>query len=349
MAASGSGSVQMSAESSVTILHVDIGGGTTKLAVINDGVVESTCAVAVGARTLLLDDDRYIVRLADSARRVAEGAGLNLRVGEILDAEQERTIAEAMVAAVVRFATGRAASSGDKALLLTEPLELAAPPRFVTFSGGVSEFVYGREQRSFNDLGNTLGTQFRAAALAGMFEAPMLEPRQGIRATAVGLSQFSVQVSGKTVHAQHDLLPLRNVPVVGPVECGGLQQGVEIARGIERAVQQIDLIGDRALAIAIRWRGDPGYRPLRALADALASTMNDLLRAGVTVDALIVLLDSDLAAALGSILHGEIGIPLPILCFDSVDVDQCDFVDVGSAVGAAQLIPVIMKSMLFES
>src|SRR5687767_1006874 len=50
LAAHGSGAAAISRQTHHTVLNVDIGGGTTKFALIENGVVLSTCAIAVGAR-----------------------------------------------------------------------------------------------------------------------------------------------------------------------------------------------------------------------------------------------------------------------------------------------------------
>ena len=42
-------------------------------------------------------------------------------------------------------------------------------------------------------------------------------PAQGIRATVIGASQYTTQVSGSTIFVSpHSALPLRNVPVIAP-------------------------------------------------------------------------------------------------------------------------------------
>ncbi|MGC1300762.1 MAG: ethanolamine ammonia-lyase reactivating factor EutA, partial [Caulobacteraceae bacterium] len=63
LAAYGSGAAQASAEQGLRILNVDIGGGTTKLAVVEGGRVTATAAVHIGGRLQVVDADGVIVRL----------------------------------------------------------------------------------------------------------------------------------------------------------------------------------------------------------------------------------------------------------------------------------------------
>src|SRR5690606_37906804 len=84
-----------------------------------------------------------------------------------------------------------------------------------TFSGGVSEYIYGREPARFGDLGSLLGAEInRLMQEAGLH---VHEPVGGIRATVIGASQYSVQVSGSTIFIHPDnAVPLRNIPVIRP-------------------------------------------------------------------------------------------------------------------------------------
>ena len=72
-------------------------------------------------------------------------------------------------------------------------------PAAITFSGGVSEYIYGRETRDFGDIARSPGASPRRAA-TGASRRRSSWPREGIRATVIGASQFTVQVSGKTIH-----------------------------------------------------------------------------------------------------------------------------------------------------
>src|SRR5581483_10846450 len=102
-----------------------------------------------------------------------------------------------------------------KSLLRTDPLSKPYASASMQFSGGVSEFIYGNEEKKFGDLGPLLAAEIRtrAEALGATLEAPI----EGIRATVVGASQYTIQLSGSTIYvAPMDAVPLRNVPVIAP-------------------------------------------------------------------------------------------------------------------------------------
>src|SRR5204863_4674492 len=54
MAAYGSGAVDLSLTTGKVVLNVDVGGGTTKLSVVEDGLIVETFAINVGARLIAL-------------------------------------------------------------------------------------------------------------------------------------------------------------------------------------------------------------------------------------------------------------------------------------------------------
>src|SRR5205809_613379 len=81
MAAYGSGAVQRSARDKATVMNVDIGGGTSKIAVCADGKVVDLTAVDVGARLVCLDEAGRIVRVEEAGRRFGAERGLKLAPG----------------------------------------------------------------------------------------------------------------------------------------------------------------------------------------------------------------------------------------------------------------------------
>src|SRR5438128_4628828 len=87
MAAYGSGAVARSIRDKATVMNVDVGGGTSKIAVCIDGRVADLTAVDVGARLVCLDDGRKIVRIEEAGRRFGAELGIKLDLGAPLAPE----------------------------------------------------------------------------------------------------------------------------------------------------------------------------------------------------------------------------------------------------------------------
>jgi len=88
MAAYGSGAAARSIRNGAPVMNVDVGGGTSKIAVCADGKVIDVTAVDVGARLVVLDAEKRIVRLEEAGRRFGAELGLKLDLGFVLGDEQ---------------------------------------------------------------------------------------------------------------------------------------------------------------------------------------------------------------------------------------------------------------------
>jgi len=348
LAAHGSGAVALSHDRREPVLNVDMGGGTTKLALALDGRVVSTSAFAVGGRLLAFDADGRLERIDESARIAADAAGVRLRMGDKPDAASLDKVVDALAQVAIAWIRGDAPSALAARLALTEPLARDVVPRAITFSGGVSEYIYGREQRDFGDIARALARRLAAACASGDIALPLAEPREGIRATVIGASQFTVQVSGKTIHVTEEAdLPLRNVPVAAPrLALGDTIVVAEVARAIEAAIERAPAGDDAPVALALRWRGDPDYPRLRAFAEGIALAM--VPHTSGRAPPLVLMIDGDIGRTLGHILEHELALGRDIVSIDGIELREFDFVDVGEVIRPADVVPVVIKSLLFS-
>ncbi len=216
MAAHGSGAIALSRGHGATLLNVDIGGGTTKLALIENGRILATCAIAVGGR--LIVEEGTLTRIENPAEEVAKTLGIELMLGKPLAPADRKRIATRMARLIMGLIDLRQPGELARALLVTEAWPAALANKGIdamTFSGGVAEYLYKRETRRFGDLGSDLAEELRHALAHRRDLPPIWDPGQGIRATVIGAAQFSVQISGNTILiADPGKLPLQNLPVL---------------------------------------------------------------------------------------------------------------------------------------
>ena len=276
LAAHGAGAVRLSQERDACILHVDIGGGTTKLALIDRGKILGVSAFAVGGRLIAADETGAFTRVDDSARLVADALGIATDAATLRAREPRAAIAARLAAIAADYILGSAPDALGRALLLTEPLARSATPAAITLSGGVSEYVFGYESRDYGDIARALAEALRGE-LSRRSGLTLIDPGQRIRATVIGASQFTVQVSGKTIHLPRPgVLPVHNVPVIHvpmldvPASEGAVRDPPPPQAG-EGKVQAATpdggqahggVIDDGALTAAIRlaWRGSISTR-----------------------------------------------------------------------------------------
>ncbi|MFP5335874.1 MAG: ethanolamine ammonia-lyase reactivating factor EutA [Actinomycetes bacterium] len=349
MAAHGSGAVALSQDGTV-VLNVDIGGGTSKFALCRDGEVLETAAVAVGGR-LVAHEDRRVTRVEGPAQEVAGTLGRRLALGEVLAPDLEQELVRRMSDVLLDLIAGGDGGELGRRLMVTEPLTCLprVRPHVVTFSGGVAEYIYGREPADYGDLALALADAIRSAVPSGRLGAKVAQPPEGIRATVIGASQFSVQVSGNTVSlSDESVLPMQNLPVLH------LQAGLsdeidaeEVAAAVRAAAVRHGMEdGSAPVALSVKWAHEPLYQRLRGLADGLAQGLTPWSRAGHPV---VVLVDGDIGSSLGHILRDEIGLPVPVVCLDGLTLQELDFVDIGELIRPAHVVPLVIKSLLFSA
>ncbi len=343
LAAHGSGAVNIPKSRKQCLLHVDIGGGTTKLALIDSGKIVSVSAFAVGGRLIAADADGAWTRVDDSALAAAEDLGVATDPETLAHAEVRRAVAQRLAGVAVDFIIGQAPDALGRKLMLTEALASLRRPKCVTFSGGVSEYLFGREQRAFGDIAMDLAEALRAE-FSRRLQIPILDPGQGIRATVIGASQFTVQVSGKTIYLPNpNVLPVHNVPVVR-IDMESEPNRTTLAHSISAAIARADLDPASRLALAFTWPHAPEYAKLAAAAGAIADTVSPKRR-----DALLILvIDGDFGKTFGHLLRDEFGLTSPLVSIDGVQLQDLDFVDVGELVNLPGVVPVVIKSLLFS-
>ncbi|MFN8927263.1 MAG: ethanolamine ammonia-lyase reactivating factor EutA [Rhodospirillales bacterium] len=347
LAAFGSGAARRSFDEGRRILNIDLGGGTTKLGLVEGGKVIATAAIHIGGRLQVVDADGRIVRLDPMGRTHAARAGFDWSLGDaVADADLDR-VADGMAHALIAALGNGPVPHAVEHMWLTDPIRDFGRVDGVMFSGGVAEYVYRREDRDFGDMGRRLGHAVRARLDKGAFRWPLLPAGQCIRATALGASEYSIQLSGNTGHISTAgaLLPRRNLPVVAPpFDTAGDIDADALAAAIRRHRTGFDLAPEAEFVLALSFGGAPAYQRVAALARGIAGGLADRIAAGRTLH---VMLDGDVAQTVGAILRDELGVASEMLVVDGVTLWDFDYVDLGKIRLPSMTVPVTIKSLVF--
>jgi ethanolamine utilization protein EutA len=350
LAAYGSGAARVSHDAGARILNIDIGGGTTKLALIERGQVIGTAAVHVGGRLQVVGADQRIMRLDPAGRYLAAEAGYSWKRGDVAAPAAMERVAEWMADALIAAILTRPLPHAVEHLYLTDPLPDLGRIDGVMISGGVGEFVYRRESRDFGDLGRLLGLALRRKIDAGALPWPLLPPGECIRATALGASEYSVQLSGNTIYISDagELLPRRNLQVLRPpCALGERIDPDELARAIRGHYTAFDLLeGESEAALAFRWRGPPSHERIAAFALGIARGLANTV---AKRRPLFIVIDGDIAQTLGAILREELRIASEMLVIDGVTLWDFDYIDLGRIRMPSKTVPVTVKSLVFKT
>jgi len=341
LAAYGSGAVQLSKISRCTVMNVDIGGGTTKFSLIRNGEILQTAAISIGARLIAFDEAGRITRLEEPGMLLAQEAGLELGDDSVLPYPARQAIAALMADTLSDLLQNRP-SALAKRLMITSPIDtLFDDIDYLIFSGGVSEYVYSNSSETFGDLGPALGAAlkpFLDALPPGMLQ----EPAQGIRATVIGASEYTIQVSGTTSFLTNiELLPLHGLKVVRVRQ----EDDKAFADLLAMALRKFDVENfGPGLMISLSLDDEIDYDTLHEVGSAIAA-----MAKSDPASPLVINVEQDVAHALGRMLQEELGVSNPILAIDSVNVGDLDFVDIGKPIAMAAMFPVTVKSLLFSS
>jgi ethanolamine utilization protein EutA len=348
LAAHGSGTAALTEGNDKTILNIDIGGGTTKLAVARGGKVLQTAAFHIGGRLLATDDDGRIRILEPGGQTIARHAGFDWKVGDNVTSDQVDQMAGWMANAVLT-AVGKDPLPKEIAELFLTPELTIKDFDGVVFSGGVGEYVYAKEKQSYGDLGRPLGDAIRKRTSGSMFRWPLLPAKECIRATVVGASQYSVQVSGNTIYTSDPakLLPLRNLQVLRPTcDLSGDIVPDEVAKAITAHYTRFDLReGESNVALVFEWQGDASFRRLDAFLEGLVRGIPQTLTNGRPI---VLVWDHDVGGIVGANLKEERKVDNEVLSIDGIVLRDFDFIDVGHVLEPSGTVPVTIKSLVFQ-
>ncbi len=314
LAAKGAGAVQFSAETGKTVLHMDIGGGTSNLALIENGHITATGCLNVGGRLLRFDTQGAISYISPVLREI-----FHARVGQIPATKLLESLVETLTSALEM-----AAGLREKTDLLDKLWTKEAGPMWVpssadtviSFSGGVADCIEkDHPPRSFGDIGPILGKAIRRSRLCG---GPYRLGSETIRATVIGAGSHATQLSGSTVFYRNIDFPLKNLPVVSRIS----------------ALAQLDTPG----VLALPGMSAAPYHEITALADKIAHTWPN--------QPIFAALEADVAKALGHALALRVSPEKPILCIDRVRLEENSYLDVGAPISTA--LPLVVKTLILN-
>ena len=333
LAAKGAGAVEYSARTGKRVLHMDIGGGTSNLALIEDGRIVGTTCLNVGGRLIKMDGDGRLTYVSP----VLEGL-FHKNVGEVVHREEVLQLAEKLVQALEMAAGLR---EPDGTLERLETREIATPAvlraanqdrpiasgnrsmnycglvrndteKVISFSGGVADCIESAKNwLEFGDMGPELGRAIRESRLC---RGEFMLGAETIRATVIGAGCHSAQLSGSTVFYQNVSFPLKNLPVAESAEALSRLEGPGVVMVTGEAMD---------------------FAGVRDLAKKLAAEVKPPI---------YVAASGDMAKALGVQIALALGPGAEILCIDRVCLKDGDYLDVGTPVGPA--IPVVVKTLV---
>ena len=348
LAARGAGIDEYSKEYHSKILHFDIGGGTSNLALYDNGTLTATGCLDVGGRLIKTEQGRITYVSPALERLGAAVPGVPIpRAGGRAEISSLEPVASALTRALEQ-AAGLTPPDGLLKALMTRDTAWTPPEGVdgVSFSGGVADCIWSPPGADFayGDIGVLLG---RVIAASPAFQrAGIVRGAETIRATVVGAGSHATQVSGSTIFYRNVSFPLKNLPVLRLTE-DEEGSGDKLAAALrQKAGWFADQGGMTQIALSLRGETNPAYGRIQDLARGIKEGMEPLLERGMFP---VIAVEGDVAKVLGQTLWPLLGAEGAILCLDGISAGSGDFLDIGAPVAGGAVLPVVVKTLAFQS
>ena len=295
-----------------TVLHMDIGGGTSNLALIRDGQIQAVGCLNVGGRLLKIEPDGKLTYVSPVVREL-----FSKQIGDYVNQGEVAALCGQLTWVLEAAAGLREEENWMKHFFTRGASPWEKPEKaLISFSGGVAECIrQDRDWLEFGDMGPELGRAIRGSRLC---RGKYTIAGDAIRATVIGAGCHSAQLSGSTVFHQNMSFPLKNLPVVTSGE----------------KLRTLDGPG----VLALPGVEAPDYEQVAELAETVIRDFGDR--------PVLLALQADQAKAVGQQIALRLGGSARILCIDRVKLGEGDYLDVGSPVGPA--FPVVIKTLILN-
>ena len=347
IAGKGAGAGVESKNRGATVVNLDVGGGTTNIAVFKNGEVIDTACLDIGGRLIRFNNQGTVDYAADKITQLARSLNLNITTGQRLDRATLDAIVRRMVG-ILEEVLGLIPATPELAVMLTDhDLRRDYQIDYISFSGGVADCLFScgdSDPFQYGDIGKLLGEAIYASKMTREFQP--LTAVETIRATVVGAGSHTTNISGSTITVAPGVLPLQNLPVLKlssedetlPLESWG--------DAIRKKVQWFNLDGEKQnLALAFKGPENLGFDEVRVLAEAIIQGMEEVL---CKTCPLIVVVERDLAKVLGQTLRNRLGFAKDVICIDTIRVANGDYIDIGQELAVGHVVPVIVKTLVFD-
>ena len=349
LSARGAGTDKLSEERRCVIANLDVGGGTTNIAVYEKGRLLGVTCLDIGGRLIKVDEGR-ISYVFYKIKDLAAENGIALEVGMPAELSLLQRVAELM-AEIVAQSIGLAPKGPSLRKIYTNDgkgLASVPKPAAVTFSGGVADCIYNavadEEIFMYGDIGVLLG---RAISNSTSFKAvEFVTPEETIRATVVGAGIHTTEISGSTISFAEGYLPIKNIPILNVAK-----EDEKNVEGIVSSIRsQIPFhMSDGKLeqiAISFAGRDYSSFEEVQSLADAVIRGAEEVIKSRLP---LIIVIEKDIGKALGHALNFKLRNAKPVICIDGIKTLNGDYIDIGEPVCNGHVLPVVVKTLIFNS
>ena len=325
-----------------------MGGGTTNIAVYQKGTLRGVCCLDIGGRLIKAAEGR-LTYLYPKIQDLAKKHGIDLKVGDPADVEKLRRVCALMADQLAQSLHLKPMDEAHAGLYTNGGKPLPAEPEIqaITFSGGVADCVYQKMEGDlfrYGDIGVLLGQAIRENP--DLRSVQLFQAAETIRATVVGAGEHTTEVSGSTIHYAEGKLPIKNIPILKVSEED--EASLETFRAsITRQMPLYQPEGQlEQIAIAFSGETRTSFAEVQKLAAAIIDAAKEVVASKYP---LILVVEADIGKVLGNALNVLLDYKKDVICIDGIKTLSGDYVDIGEPVAEGHVVPVVIKTLIFNS
>lgn len=324
LAGKGIGAQKMSASEASVVCSIDIGGGTTNIAVFNNGETSAASCIDIGGRLVKINkESKKIEDISQSIIPTLKRYNIKAEKGDILTPDLKEKLSNLLLNEII-----------------SELNRLPKADRYI-FSGGVGECISNNyDEFEFGDLGVLLAKKIEKSEFYKTNNCSKAE--NSIRATVIGAGNYSFEISGSTISYFSCKLPIRNIPCV-KIDVNN-KNDIENPK-FDLSYKLSKFSSEKPTAIAFNGYDSINFDEMMKLCKYIVNQSELLIKNNKPI---IVLANKDIGKAIGICLKSLLPNKYPILAIDCVNADDGDYLDIGESVGNGKAVPVAIKKLVFS-
>ena len=348
IAGKGAGAQTYSKKHHQAVANLDIGGGTTNIVIFKEGELIDTACYDIGGRLIRVNKESTAIEyISPKLTEIIKQENLPIKIGTSATKELLIPIINILVSSLA-YAVGIGKKPKYADLLMTHKhLKMLDNLTCISFSGGVADCIYQEaiaDKFKYGDIGILLGQGIKNSIL--MKEKVIISPTETIRATVVGAGSHTTQVSGSTITYLNEVLPIKNIPVLKLTKTDEYQPWDVLAQIITEKLSWYQQKGeDQVVALGLEGIKNPSFEQITNLAKAIRAGYAMEVTKGIP---LIILLKEDNGKSLGQAIFGMVPKEQSVISLDGLAVENGDYVDIGLPVVGGTVLPVVIKTLVFE-
>jgi ethanolamine utilization protein EutA len=317
-------------EADTPIINFDIGGGTTNLALGQDGNVLQTGCYFIGARHFQFVAGGYqLTAISSYGEALLDDLCINKIIGDTLNANEINKIMSFYISVLEYIVAGEAdffsSTIAQNHTQVAFNFSKNIQPK-ITFSGGVGELLYkisvGETLPTttfYGDFGIDLALAISRSTLLSANLKTHIPEHKG-RATVVGLTLHSTEISGNTVYLPNtNCLSLRDLPIIAKLAHDSSLEQWQNAIALAAKRQQGACIQITACSNSLE--------QVRALATQIKNALHTNQYAAT--QPIVILVEANIGKALGNYISNWGQLDYNLIVIDEVALRDAHFVHIG--------------------